>query len=291
MSAAEPIHRFAQAGRPAAYGIPREPDGPNSPEELDALLRERAAAALRAEGQSTARRSAPVVSPLSPLPSEQEARQRLAEAIKVRGEAAEAVGVSEAALARAQAVEAEAEAAAASSVTTELRGGHDLAQRIAEWAKAGGQRPDLGPDAASLDARRDGDRARVHADAARQAARVLADDLAQKRGAAQAAEAAVQAAAGEVAAVLIDALATEGRAAEIAFRRAQLAVSVVHDLQSNPSNPAVRMGAVARKLGAVGEIIQPIRETPESGSRQEHRTAWAHLLTALQSDPAASLGD
>lgn len=290
MSAAEPIHRFAQAGRPATYGIPREPDGPNSPEELDALMRERAAAALRAEGQATARRSTPAVSPLSPLPSEQEARQRLSRAIVVRDEAANAVAVSEAAVARARAVEAEAEAAAASSVTTELRGGHDLAQRIAEWARTGGQRPDLGPDAASLDARRDGDRARVHADAARQAARVLADDLAHKRTAAQAADAAVQAAAGEVAAVLVAALAEEGRAAEIAFRRAQLAVSVVHDIQSNPSNPVVRMGAVARKLGAVG-LLEQIRETTESGSREEHRTAWANLLTALQSDPAASLGD
>ncbi len=272
----------------ALHGAPRPSDGPNTPDELNALLQRRMDEQRQADATLYARRVASSPSPVTPLLNEAEARRRLAEAQARRDDAGRVVVAATVAVARAQTVESEAEAIAAASTTEELRGGNDLARRIAEWATAGGDRPDLAPDAGSLNARRDGDRARVHADAARHATRVLTDDLAQKRAAAEAAENAVRAAAGEVVAALINDVAREGAEAEIVFRRAQMATRTAYDIGHSPGGAPIRMSPIAHRLGKCGDIgILP--ETAESGNRADHQVAWSGLLRALETDAAATL--
>ncbi|MCJ2074053.1 hypothetical protein MKK75_35575, partial [Methylobacterium sp. J-030] len=97
-------------------------------------------------------------------------------------------------LAKAREVEHEAIVAESRAQLAELDGGDDLARRITEWSERGGERPDLAPEPASLDAPHDRDRARVKAAASRQAVAAIGEVVDVKRAAPAEAEARVDAA-------------------------------------------------------------------------------------------------
>lgn len=272
----------------AATPVAPPPLAPVKPAMPLAALAEAQEARRRAEAPpATVAASKPVTAPQS----EAEARSRLAEAIGIRDEARRALAHVEDAVAKAKAVEAEAEARAAASVTTEMRGGDDLARRILEWSISGGARPDLAPDAESLEARREQDLARVHADAARQAARALDVDLIAKRAVAEQAERAVTYLAGEVVSAMVEAVAIKGAEAQRIFERARMASRVVFDLGAGRGVArTIRAQPTMQRLCRGGEIGLTFSETAESGPRQEHLAAWSGLLAALQTDPNAALG-
>lgn len=239
----------------------------------------------------------PQPKPVLPPPNETEARSYLARAIATRDAAVAAVPAAEDALSKARQIEAEAEATTAASVTTEMRGGNDLARRIVEWTANGGERPDLSPDADSLDARRDRDRARVHADAARQAAAALAVDLDGKRAVAASAEHAVTAAAAEVVSAMIENVAQAGEAAERQYRRAQMASRAVYDMGTThnalgnfAAKRTIRARPTMLRLGQGGHLM-PLQPTTQSGQQSEHAAVWSELQAALRADPAATLPD
>ncbi|WP_267359117.1 MULTISPECIES: hypothetical protein [unclassified Methylobacterium] len=252
-------------------------------------------AALKAAQDARRAAEAPPVLPPPPKPflpplDEMEARARLAEAIRVRDLARQAVTLATDAVAKAKAIEADAESKAAVSVAMEMRGADTLAEKILHWATAGGVRPDLGPDADSLDARREQDRARVHADAARQAARALDVDLTAKRSVADQAERAVTQAAGEVVSVMIEDVAIQGAEAQRVYERARMAARVVYDLGGSGGVRTIRARPEMQRLGQGGMLGPAFPETAESGPRQGHADRWSGLLRALQTNADAALG-
>ncbi|MCJ2060091.1 hypothetical protein MKL09_26615 [Methylobacterium sp. J-048] len=228
--------------------------------------------------------------PVLPPQNETEARARLADAIRIRDAAQQAVTIAADAMAKAKAVEADAEAKAATSGTVEMRGADTLAEKILLWATSGGARPDLGPDADSVDARRDQIEARVHADAARQAARALEIDLHAKRAVADQAERAVTQAAGEVVSAMIEDMAVRGAEAQRVYEQARMASRVVYDMGGTGAARTIRARPTMQRLGQGGMLGPAFPETPESGPRQKHFEAWSGLLKALASNPNAALG-
>lgn len=299
MSAAT-VHAFA----------PRQSTGraPENHAELAALMDERSRAAglaatvtnaLAAPAQRP--QEAVVIPPATSLtlnpsapaqvpPDEAGARAALASAIRLRDQARRDVDGAEVAVSRARRLEAEAETKAAASVTTELRGGDDLAARIAAWSAAGGEgdAPDLAPDPASLDARHERDRARVHADAARQAARQLEAVLADKRAVLTAAEVNVTTAKREVVRALVEAVAIEGAEAERVLQRARVASYIVNGLlRTGPTDWLPSVPPTAAKLGRCGEIGNG--PDASQAERQEHTALWSDLIRRLDGDASAAL--
>lgn len=235
--------------------------------------------------------SVPAPKPFLPPENETEARSRLAEAIRIRDEAHRMLAQVQNAVVKAKSVEVDAEARAAAGITTEMRGADDLARRILEWSISGGERPDLAPDAASLDARREQDLARIHVDAARQAVRALEVDLNARRSVAEQAERAVTQAASEVVAIMIEDIAVKGTEAQRIYESARMASRVVFDLGATGGVArTIRAQPVMRQLGRGGELGASFHETAESGPRHQHHTAWSGLLKALQNNPDAALG-
>jgi hypothetical protein len=296
---AELLGRRTQEAEKAAIAARNAADvaaTPVAPPVLPALDSAMPLAALAEAQKSRRAAEAPPASPPShepflPPQNEAEARSRLAGAIRIRDEAHQILAHVADAVGKARAIEADAEARAAAGITTEMRGADDLARRILEWSVSGGDRPDLAPDAASLDARREQDLARVHADAARQAIRALEVDLNARRSVADQAERAVTLAASEVVSILIEGIAIKGAEAQRVYEQSRLACRVVFDLGATAGTArTIRAQPMMRQLGRGGELTVSFHETAESGPRHQHHAEWLGLLKALQNDPNAALG-
>ncbi|MCJ2087513.1 hypothetical protein MKK88_16210 [Methylobacterium sp. E-005] len=291
----------ALPSRPASASVLRE--APRNHAELNAFIAERAKAdadlarrpaALSPAAQTGSaltvldahQHAARPVAEITPLVAE--ARSRLRDAQNVRAGAREALAAKEAAMAKAQAVEHAAIIAESQSRLAELDGGDDFARRVVEWAEKGGDEPDLAPDAASLDARHERDRARVKAAHARQAVAAIGEVVEAKRAALAEAETRVQAAARGVVEMVAEDIASEGRKAGEIHRRAELAAVALQRMQAGlAAAPLYRLKPDTAAL-ANAFVPHGRNEPPDSLSRAS--ATWQAFHRALEADADAALG-
>ncbi|MCJ2067208.1 hypothetical protein MKK75_00015, partial [Methylobacterium sp. J-030] len=191
-------------------------------------------------------------------------------------------------LAKAREVEHEAIVAESRAQLAELDGGDDLARRITEWSERGGERPDLAPDPASLDARHDRDRARVKAAASRQAVAAIGEVVEVKRAALAEAEARVEAAVRGVVEAVAEDVASEGRKAAVIYRRAELAAVALQRMQDGlAAAPRYRLKPDTAAL-ANASVPHGRNEPPDSLARAS--ATWQAFHRALEADADAALG-
>lgn len=281
-------------------------EAPRNHAELHAFIAERAQTSMAQKGKGlaphlslaqqtgsalavlTAAQTGDTVAP--PMPAmEAEARARLQDAINVRAGAREALAAKEAALTKAREVEHEAIVAESRAGLVDAEGGDALARKLVEWAERGGEKPDLAPDAASLDARHERDRARCHAAAARQAVAAIADVVETKRHALEQANDAVKAAAADVVEAVAEDIATEGRKAGAIHRRAETAALALQHMAQQTFGSGPRY-ALKPETADLAMNYTGHRHNEPQNLVARATTTWTEFQRSLETDANAALG-